>query len=208
MAAAVAIALAIAGGVTAFFLTRTHAGTGAPPSLPRSSGEVFDRLAQVAAHQYNPFGTSPEDPDTVGQAIDGNTATFWQTSTYTNGKLGKSGVGFYVDAAPQEAANLAVLKTPTPGFHVQIWGTDHVRPYTYSATPRPGITPQALGWTQLASTLATATTRIPLAHVRGRRYYLVWITDLGPNPRGGPKYVQIAEFTLFAAAAVSTGHHR
>jgi tRNA A-37 threonylcarbamoyl transferase component Bud32 len=199
MAAAVTIAVAIAGGVTAFLLTRTHPGTGAPPNLARSSGEVADRLAQVAATQYNPFGTSPEDPNTVGQAIDGNTATFWQTSTYTTGKLGKSGVGFYVDAKPQFAANLAVLQTPTPGFHVQIWGTDHVAPYRYNPTPRPGVTPAALGWTQLASALTASTTRIPLGQVRERRYYLVWITDLGPDPHGGPKSVEIAEFTLFGA---------
>ena len=44
--------------------------------------------------------------------------------------------------------------------------------------------------------------------MRERRYYLVWITDLGPNPRGGPKYVQIAEFTLFAAAGGSTAQRR
>jgi hypothetical protein len=36
-----------------------------------------------------------------------------------------------------------------------------------------------------------------LGHARERRYYLLWITDLGPDPRGISKYVQIAEFTLF-----------
>jgi serine/threonine-protein kinase len=197
IAVAVALAVAVAAAVTALVLTRTHAGTGAVANQPRSSGEVQVRLAQGAATQYNPFGTSPEDPSTVGQAIDGNAATSWSTSTYLHGTLGKSGVGFYVDAAPQVAANLAVLVTPTPGFHVQIWGADRVLPYKYHPTPRPGITPAALGWTKLASTVATATTRIPLGHARERRYYLLWITDLGPDPRGISKYVQIAEFTLF-----------
>src|ERR1019366_8270911 len=129
----------------------TNAGTGALPTLSRSPGEVADRLAQVAAHQYNPFGTSPEDPSTVGQAIDGNTATVWQTSTYNTGQLGQSGVGFYVDAYPSVAANLAVLQTPSPGFGVQIWGTDRVRGYNYSALPRPGISPATLGWTRLGN---------------------------------------------------------
>jgi len=200
LALTVTVALAVAALVVAavFLLRSTHAGTGAPPNLSRSPGEVPDRLQQVAAFQYNPFGTSPEDPSTVGQAIDGNTATVWQTSTYNTGELGKSGVGFYVDAAPSVAANLAVLQTPTPGFGVQIWATDKVRAYNYSPLPRPGISPAALGWTRLASTVAaTRTTRIALGHVRERRYYLLWITNLGPDPRHAPRYVQVAEFTLY-----------
>jgi serine/threonine protein kinase len=197
---ALALMLAVAAvvGVTVFVLTSTHSGTGAPTNLARSPGEVPDPLAQVAAHQYNPFGTSPEDPSTVGQAIDGNPATVWQTSTYRTGDLGKSGVGLYDDAAPQVAANLAVLETPTPGFHVQIWGTDRVPSYRYNPVPRAGVSPAALGWTQLASTgAAGTTTRIPLGGVRERRYYLLWITDLGPDPHHAPRYAQIAEFTLY-----------
>jgi hypothetical protein len=192
--------LASAGAIVAFVLSRTHGGTGPPANLPRSAGEVSVALAQGAARQYNPFGTSPEDPSTAGQAIDGNAATFWQTSTYRDGTLGKSGVGFYVDAAPHVAANQAVVESQTPGFHVQVWGTDHVAPYTYSPLPRPGITPAQLGWTLLAgNTKVAATTKIALANVRQRRYYLLWITDLGPNPGGGSKYVQIAEFILSRA---------
>ena len=38
---------------------------------------------------------------------------------------------------------------------------------------------------------------ITLTHVAVRRYYLLWITNLGPDPSGAPKSVQIAEFTLF-----------
>ena len=76
-------------------------------------------------------------------------------------------------------------------------------PYSYSPLPRPGITPAKLGWTRLASTLAaTRTTQIPLAHVAERRYYLLRITDLGPDPSRAPKNAQIAEFTLLYRAAV------
>jgi hypothetical protein len=73
-----------------------------------------------------------------------------------------------------------------------------VRGYNYSPLPRPGISPATLGWTRLASTLAASTTtRIVLGAVRERRYYLLWITDLGPDPHHAPRYVQIAEFTLY-----------
>jgi hypothetical protein len=44
---------------------------------------------------------------------------------------------------------------------------------------------------------ATPTTRIVLGHVRERRYYLLWITNLGPNPHHAPRYVQVSEFTLY-----------
>jgi eukaryotic-like serine/threonine-protein kinase len=195
-----ALALAAAAAVAAFLLTRTHGGTPAPANLPRSVGEASVSLAQGAAHQYNPFGTTPEDPTRVGQAIDGNAATFWQTSTYQGARLGKSGVGLYVDAAPHVAANQAVIQTQTPGFHAQIWGADHIVPVTYSPLPRPGITPAQLGWTLLADNVPVAgTTKIALRNVRQRRYYLLWITDLGPDPGGAARYVQIAEFTLSRA---------
>ena len=200
IAGAIVLALAVAGAIAAFVLSRTHGGTPPPANLPRSAGEVAIAPAQGAARQYNPFGTSPEDPSRVGQAIDGNAATFWQTSTYRDGTLGKSGIGFYIDAAPHVAANQAVVESQTPGFHVQVWGTDQVAPYTYSPLPRPGITPKQLGWTLLAPTTeVTGTTKIALGNVRQRRYYLLWITDLGPDPGGGSKYVQIAEFTLSKA---------
>ena len=38
---------------------------------------------------------------------------------------------------------------------------------------------------------------ILLSHVRTRRYYLLWITSLGPDPTGADKAIQIAEFTLW-----------
>jgi tRNA A-37 threonylcarbamoyl transferase component Bud32 len=197
VAAAVVAAIAVTAGIALFLEMRTHAGTPAPTNLPASPGDVRVALRQGAAVSYNPFGTTPEDPATVAQAIDGNTATSWQTSTYNNGTLGKSGVGFYVDARPGVAANKAVLDTPTPGFHVQVWGTDYVPVYSFSPSPRPGISPAKLGWTLLGTARAASITAIPLNHVQERRYYLLWITDLGPDPGGGKKSVEIAEFTLF-----------
>ena len=191
VALTLAVALAVAALVVSavFLLRSTHAGTGAPPNLSRSPGEVADRLEQSAAHQYNPFGTSPEDPSTVGQAIDGNAATVWQTSTYNTGQLGKSGVGFYVDAAPGVAANLAVLQRRRPASTCRSGAPRGCAGYNYSPAPRPGISPATLGWTRLASTLAASTTtRIALGEVRERRYYLLWITDLGPDPHHAPRY--------------------
>ena len=182
--------------VVAFVIASTHRGVGAPAGLGSTGREVDVPLDQSAAVQYNPFGTTPENPSTVGYAIDGNRATSWSTANYDGGVLGKTGVGLYVDAKPGVAANQAVVATPTPGFHFQIWGTDLVPSITYHTNPVPGISPRTLGWTMLASDRASPTTTVHLGHVAKRRFYLLWITDLGPDPAGAPKSVQIAEFHL------------
>ena len=200
--AALGVAAAIAAAVALLVLTRTHSGTPSPVNLPSSPGEVAVHPSQTAAVAYNPFGTSPEDPATVGQAIDGDTSTSWHTSNYDHGALGKSGVGFYINAAPGVAANRATIDTPTPGFHFQIWATDSVAAVRYHAVAQPAGTPASLGWTLLAQgDAATMTTTIPLHHVAGRVFYLLWITSLGPDPLGRPKSVQIAEFTLYSRGA-------
>jgi serine/threonine protein kinase len=197
IAAAAVLAIAVTGAIVALILTHTHAGTPTPANLPNSPGEIADHPGQTAAVAYNPFGTSPEDPATVGEAIDGDTSTYWHTSSYDGGVLGKSGVGFYVNAFPGFEANRVVLVTPTPGFHVQIWGTNRVPSYSYHAVAQPG-TPAKFGWTLLAhADAASTTTTIALQHVAKRLFYLLWITDLGPDRLHTSKSVQIAEFTLF-----------
>jgi hypothetical protein len=81
---------------------------------------------------------------------------------------------------------------------VQVWGGNYVPAYTPNAAPQPGLTPSQLGWTLLGHALAATTiTTIPLDRVRERQFYLLWITDLGPDPQHTPKYVAISEFTLF-----------
>jgi len=197
IAAAAAIVLAAVVAVLVFVLTRTHGGTPPPANVAHGGRQLDVSLGQDAATQYNPFGTSPENPQNVGLAIDGDATTFWQTSTYLGGSLGKSGVGMYVDAAPGVAADRAVVQTATPGFDLQIWGADRVPQQHYTAAPRAGISPSTLGWTKLASVSGVHRTQpVTLTHVRRRRYYLLWITSLGPDPSGASRYVQIAEFTL------------
>jgi eukaryotic-like serine/threonine-protein kinase len=197
VAGGAALAVAAVGAIVAALVTNTHRGIGAPSSLTRAGVELSVRLRQNAAVQYNPFGTDPEDPLTVGQAIDGDIATAWQTSSYVDGVLGKSGVGLYVDAAPGVAANDARVVSTTPGFTLEIWGTDKVLPITYSSVPRPGPTPATLGWTLLGKAVAAKPiTTVSLDRVRVRRYYLLWITSLGPDPSHTPKSVSIAEFIL------------
>jgi serine/threonine-protein kinase len=204
IAGAIALALAAIAAIVALGLTQTHGGTPPPADVTAAPRERAVSLAQGAAAQYNPFGTSPEHPGSAGLAIDGDPNTYWQTSSYVGGVLGKSGVGLYVDAHPGVAANQAELQTTTPGFDVQVWGADAVPAQRYTLTPRPGISPSTLGWTLLghADDVAAKQT-IVLSGVRVRRYYLLWITSLGPDPSGGAKSVQVAEFTLYRRAPQS-----
>ncbi|HEY7966145.1 MAG TPA: serine/threonine-protein kinase [Solirubrobacteraceae bacterium] len=196
LALAAGLGIAAIAAVVAFVVASTHRGVGAPAGLGSSGREIDVPLRQDAAVQYNPFGTDAENPSAVAYAIDGNKATSWSTSSYNGGVLGKSGVGLYVNAAPGVAANEAVVATPTPGFHFQIWGSNLVPGITYTSSPRPNISPSARGWTLLGSALASATTTVRLSHVQKRQYYLLWITDLGADPSGASKSVSIAEFHL------------
>jgi len=202
LGAASALAVLAAAALIAVPLTQTHSG-GSPPANPTPiTSEQPVTLSQNAAQQYNPFGTSPENPGSAGLAIDGDVSTYWQTSYYVGGRLGKSGVGIYVDARPGVAANEAVVLTPTPGFDVQIWSASAVPAQVYTPQPRPGVSPRTLGWQLLGSANdVSGVQTIALHPARERRYYLLWITNLGPDPGGAPKSVEISEFTLMRAVA-------
>jgi hypothetical protein len=153
-------------------------------------------LAQNAAHDYNPFGTGPENPDLAAAAVDSDPNTSWSTAHYYDGTLKKAGgvgVGLYVDAAPGIAARQIELQTPTPGFSVQIYAANHIQlslPYGDSTSL------SARGWIGPVGEDAAIHNHdhIPLRLPAGRfRYYLVWLTTLPP----GQEQASISEVTLF-----------
>jgi serine/threonine-protein kinase len=187
------IVLAAAGGGAAWLATRTHHGPGklAQPPPPATHTQIL--LCQSCAHDYNPLALSgPKDqhPSTVGLAIDGDRDTSWTTETYYNGELGKAGVGVYVDAKPGTVAHELVIDTATPQWRVQI--------YVRNSTPDPNTwdpsPPAPSGWIEVGSAdavksrqdimLSTGSTRY--------RYYLVWITSLGPHDQ-----IAINEIALY-----------
>src|SRR5437868_3187657 len=81
--------VAAAAFVLAFL--RTHSGTGVPLGLRSEAGLTPVALAQTAAHDYNPFGTEPENRERVGNVIDSDPNTSWSTAHYYNGTLRKEG---------------------------------------------------------------------------------------------------------------------
>ncbi len=191
-----ALLVAIVAVVLVIAADRAHRGAGQPPGIVSHAGLEPVQLGQAAAHDYNPFGTGPENRDLIGNVVDGDPNTTWSTEQYYDGtlqKAGGDGLGVYLDAAPRVLAKALEIQTPTPGFAVQIYVGDH----PHLELPYGDSTPlTARGW---QGPVGTST------HVRGgeriqlaldghpHRYYLVWLTTLPP----GMESAAIAELTLF-----------
>jgi eukaryotic-like serine/threonine-protein kinase len=189
LAAIVALAIVAAAG-------HTHRGTGVASDVDAQSGLSPVSLGQAAAHDYNPFGTGPENRDLIQNVVDSDPNTTWSTEQYYEGTLKKAGgvgVGLYLDASPGVAAKAVEIQTPTPGFAVQIYAADRIQlslPYG-NATPLT-----ARGWQGPFGQggYVHDRERIQL-NLAGQpfRYYLIWITTLPPNSESA----SIADLTLF-----------
>ena len=180
--AAVAVLILVAG--------RAHHGAGTLPQAapPASHGQV--NLCSKCAHDYNPdaiSGPKTQNPGEVGLAIDNDRNTAWTTQIYYYGLQSKPGVGLYVDASPGVAARSMLIDTTTPGIRVQIFGR--------LSSPNPNVFDTGSGgWTHLGGALsikAAQDLRLSTHGVR-YRYYLVWITSLGPHTQAA-----ISEVALY-----------
>jgi serine/threonine-protein kinase len=188
LAAIVAIALVAAA-------QQAHKGTGVASDVHPGAGLQAVPLSQTAAHDYNPFGTGPEDHNRVQNVIDSDPNTTWSTAHYYERSLkkaGGTGLGVYLDAAPHLAARAVEIQTPTPGFDVQIYGAKTIDlSYSYGdSTPLA-----ARGWHGPLGAAANVENhqRIRLSGGGSYRYYLVWLTTLPP----GAESASISELTLF-----------
>jgi serine/threonine-protein kinase len=193
--AAAAVVVLIVVGVVILLAGHAHRGTGVAADLSPSSGLVPVQLAGTAAHDYNPFGTGPENRDLVPNLVDGDPNTSWSTEQYYEGTLQKPGgvgLGVYLDAAPRVAARAVEIQTQTPGFAVRVYAGDHIDltlPYGSS------VTLAARGWHGPigASARVRSGERIRLSSGGAHRYYLIWMTTLPP----GSQSATISEVTLF-----------
>jgi tRNA A-37 threonylcarbamoyl transferase component Bud32 len=187
----VLILLGLVGGAIAYIATRAHHGTPKLTVAPPSRHLALIDLCQHCAHDYNPdalSGPKTQNPGDDGLAIDGNLNTAWPTEHYYTGKLGKPGVGLYVDASRPVQAHKLVIYTQTPGWSAQIWGSNSLPdPDVFDTGPG--------GWTQLSQVASVSRTNaISLSPPKpGYRYYLVWITGLPP----GKMLVDLNEVTLY-----------
>jgi len=179
------VVIALAGGAV-WLATRTHHGTGhLAAAAPAQSVPVS--LCQSCAHDYDPLGDHVEDPGTVGNVVDRDPSTYWQTESYYSGSLQKPGVGVYLDASPGVQARKIEIDTPTPGWNVEIYARDTPPPVSLQAGSWPD------GWTRVgALNSVQAKSVISLVSSAKYVYYLVWITQLPPHS----ELVRISELTL------------
>jgi tRNA A-37 threonylcarbamoyl transferase component Bud32 len=175
----VLLVLALVGGGIAWLATRTHHNAPKLAAPPPGHQLVEVPLCGHCAYDYNPdalTGTKTQNPGLDGFAVDGNRNTAWATEHYYTGKLGKAGVGLYVDALRPVQARKMLIYTQSPGWSVQIWASNSL-PDPDVFTTGPG------GWvklTQLPSVRGSQAIALTVP-ATGYRYYLVWITQLPPG---------------------------
>jgi serine/threonine protein kinase len=125
------------------------------------------QLAGVKA--YDPYGDHSEHDAAAPEATDRSPSTYWETQTYFDApSLGKSGVGLVLDAGKTVQLHHLGFATSTPGFVAEIQAGDS----------EGGPFPDVVGDSQTVPATGRITYSI---HGSPHRYYLIWITRLGPS---------------------------
>jgi putative peptidoglycan lipid II flippase len=165
--------------------------TRANPDGPSGGGGDGGGVAPVAiqgASDFDPLGGGGEHGDEVSLAFDGDPATAWTTEGYEQPNLGgiKAGVGIWFDLGQEVDVRRIDLTLPVAGSDIAV--------YALAQQPQGGD-PSA--WGEPIATLAQAATTqdIEVAADRTARYWLVWLTNLGPDGnryRGGVAEIAFA----------------
>ncbi len=165
--------LAAGGGVAAWLATRAHHGTGHPAQAAPSRQLAPVSLCQSCAFGFNPLGSPTDEHPDASLAIDNQPNTFWQTQTYYASKLGKAGVGLYVDAKPGTAARVMQIVTSTPGFTAIVYARNDTPPVKWPDSGWNPVSPPSTVGRKQNIALTSGSKRY--------RYYLLWITGLGSH---------------------------
>jgi eukaryotic-like serine/threonine-protein kinase len=162
------------------------------PSKPPGSSATTNSsspIRGVVGASYDPLGDGSEHDADAPKAVDGDTATIWETDRYKTAALGglKSGVGFVLTLeTPQDARQLRL--TLTAG------GAD----FTVYATSQDTVpdTLEGGGWRELETRQGAAQQVTVKLSGGPQRHYLIWFTKL--PPAGGGFRIGIAEAGLRA----------
>jgi eukaryotic-like serine/threonine-protein kinase len=151
------------GGVIAYLVMRNH-NNNATNSPPGGGGSGTPSLKATGA--YDPYGTGGENDSSAYKATDNDPSTYWETERYYNApKLNKPGVGLVLDAKATVQLHQLGVVTSTPGFVAVI---------------RAGDSPTSFPVTVSSSQTVSGTATFTIAG-KPHRYYLLWITRLGPS---------------------------
>ena len=174
--------------LTGVLVTGSRNSTGG--STANGSGTGAVHIAKVTSFDPPP-GNGEEDDAELGNIIDGDPATMWQTEGYNNRSLGglKPGVGVVLTLDKATALSKLTLQSPTNDWSVQVF---------VSTTTHGDLA----GWeTAVASKdhVQSGTTTFDLGG-KTATAVLVWITDLGDGAQdpGDRIHARIAEASLVA----------
>jgi len=173
---AVVIAFNLGRGKTPLGTARDET-TQSPAESPTATGDATAKpISGPTARDFDPQGTDgSENSSEAPRAVDGNPATFWQTSRYDQqfGPAGlKTGVGLVLDLHRSHAVSevdLTTVGSPT-GISIYVSPTD---PQTLQGL-------KAASSTQITGTKGTVSFDDPV----DGRYVVIWLTEL-PEISGG-----------------------
>ncbi len=172
VAAVLALVVAV---VFAFNLGRGDSGEpDDDPGRPTASPEP---VKPASVSDFDPFGDpAEENPETVGNVVDGDPGTTWQTMRYNDGPalVIKPGVGILLDLGSARAVSSVELTLVGDPTAVQLFAAP-------AGAPPTGVD----GLDEIASDDAARTSvTLEAAEPVNARYLVVWLTSL-PQVRGG-----------------------
>jgi hypothetical protein len=177
MAVGAAVLLLVAIAV-AFNLGRGRTALGGDPNADSTPSQSAGHrpaatvLKVANVRDFDPLGGGSENPDTVGNVIDGNAATTWRTSTYVD-QLGpaapslKSGVGLVLDLGAAHAISSVDIRA--------VAGESTVSLYAYDAAPSAAPTGEPSARVSGSGRLDLAPPATPAVKAR---YLVLWWTAL------------------------------
>lgn len=179
-------ALLIVAVIAVIAVVATRGDDGAPSG--GGDGDGVTPVPVQGASDFDPLGGGGEHGDEVPLAYDGDPATAWTTEGYEQPDLGgiKAGVGIWFDLGQEVDVRRVDLTLPVAGSDIAL--------YAFAQQPQGGD-PGA--WGEPVATLAQAGTDegVDVAAGTTGRYWLVWITNLGPDGdryRGGVAEIAFA----------------
>jgi hypothetical protein len=156
------------GGGDGLVQQQTQTNPSTTPSRPQFA--LTDVALGAATVAYAPYAPANVDLGDPSRAVDGSTRTVWKAPASSDPAASPQ-VGIYVDLAGREKLRRLVLRTPTPGMGIEIYG----------ATSGPPATITDAGWDHLASRSGIAAeTKVKLP-AQAYRYVLVWIVGAPPD---------------------------
>jgi eukaryotic-like serine/threonine-protein kinase len=159
--------IAVLAGALAAVFAFTGSGDQLSKFVHRSTGggaATAEPVSLSAVTAYDPDGDQTEHDSSAPNATDGNLGTYWNTEHY-DGALNKKGVGLVLDAGGNMKLTQLVIRSGTPGFVAVIQAGD---------SAEGPFAPVSKSQTAGASTTFSL-------DGGPARYYVVWITDLGPS---------------------------